>query len=1565
MSKLKVLITSVVLLAAVSDAFGFVMIGPPDANSTTGNGVNFNITDDLGGPKELKTFYRWNIPYLTYSFDASFVRYFGYEGMEAVNDAFRVVNDFFIPADKSYVGVSRMDLSRDGFRSNYNTAWVNTTAQNQQIIDLKSLTLGILINELGVGNPHRYAFTIGGISVNQTGTQWNFNVRLRNYDPITWEPTDKINGVTYSYRLIHDGVPPVAPATLPAPTFADMEEFTTDTSGNAWTAVSSIIDGFYGNTAIYWTDSPTLFNFGVYYDGKNAMGGQYKPRHALTYDDAGALKYLYRTNNFVVEDLDLAINLIIPANQLPDPVAQYFPNPQNNWTVDPIARLPHAFPRRQASATAPNAGVPIFLPTSPFSGIPIIGPVGGANPTMGMGGQQLRGGIDRMQFYHVPFDSLVGNLFTPTNYIWKDTWVEAVGQTISGGNNTTPGASQFVGFSQLRYFTQTLGRNVGTPDILFVVDALGQSVDGVPIAWRRTDNAAWTDYSGIQPIGMAGVGPAGPGPGVINPPAGGPGVVRIRWEFGRMSEGFELIWSGQSSVVGNQDTYSLWGYIKGPAASDLVIFPSDSLVWRLENEVTPKVDVPLITMLSDNGGITPIATNSYTRTQETISIIGNGLSGGTAIEITDGDLVLQTLFPVQKYLISDQRIDIPPGVLNLETEGTSRRIRVWNTIGPSETSTQFFNIYTGHAMVLGTTRDGAVFDRAQSLTVYGSGFKSRQGRAADGKATLTHLRVEDGQGNVVLPTDGNSTAVNWEVLSDTQAVLPLHSITSVADGTYRRIRVARGNDSLSTLSPTNNVNLINYITSTPNITALNTIDSNGTSTPIGNLPTEQALRRDLALELTGTAMNTASAVEIVNQDGSSFPNPVVINLPNAGVIVDDNGIRIQISADVIPYSDADGHTVEQRRKFKVYNAVGTHTAKNTFNVNVQPVYSGTGGFVIPNTFNRHQTLGDDVTIVGSGLLAVKAIHIVDENGTALSAPPPNITLPNPGVTVTDTSIKIDTSTIQFSNGANADSYVPNRYRRFLLASARADVMSSQSTRFDVGIPPTYTSVSGFTEPNYRRDLDTLDFKGTELGIIIQVEIVDVNGNPFANVSPITPTTGVNVLSSNQLTVDANASALTGQGYLFDSSTILSDGNGMRRIRVTTPFGVTTSTMADGFTVSADPVYMPLTPPYDSLATFAGTTDADVTNLVMDYNASDTATNANAELFINGSNFRGVKTITFEDNSSNAYITVNVDPNSPPTGIMFNGAGTRITITGAFILSNGNPNWAESFTVANRRVRLTSAGGRSEVTPTISTTGAPSTFSLGGLGYTAPHFQRDGDLVMTAATGVDLSGVTEATLVDNLGNQITGVNRITFLTGLTVDPVADTATISANAFSFDGNETDTNATPGRRVKLYRPTLGPTWDLVSHESFTVSSPPDVQWAGAAAVYLEATPPGTPDGGAKTGTYSNTAGAGATIGDLSITAALNVNGGGDLKGVSSIDFYEMTTPDIVTTPVPTTTLTLPGVDWIVNAAGTTLTIPASVITAKGLSWYDGSADRAFRLHTPATTTPNMITPTITATP
>ena len=52
----------------------------------------------------IKQFYRWNYPELWYSFDAKFIRYIGFEGMQAVHKAIEVLNDYFEPQDKSYSG---------------------------------------------------------------------------------------------------------------------------------------------------------------------------------------------------------------------------------------------------------------------------------------------------------------------------------------------------------------------------------------------------------------------------------------------------------------------------------------------------------------------------------------------------------------------------------------------------------------------------------------------------------------------------------------------------------------------------------------------------------------------------------------------------------------------------------------------------------------------------------------------------------------------------------------------------------------------------------------------------------------------------------------------------------------------------------------------------------------------------------------------------------------------------------------------------------------------------------------------------------------------------------------------------------------------------------------------------------------------------------------------------------------------------------------------------------------------------------------------------------------------
>ena len=211
----------------------------------------------------------------------------------------RAINDFFLPEDGSYAGVSSLNLAKHGFGRNFNTAWLNATAANENLIDLKSLTLGMMVNYLGLGNPYRYAFTATNSLVpNANAPGAIFSVALKNFDPLTLAKTDIINGVKYSYRLVHDQAPgSIANAATVGGMTLDMEEFTSDSSGNA---IAVCHCGCLLRNHLVWTDVPSLFNFGVYYDGMNAMGGMYQPRHALTHDDAGGLKYLY-SNTIAME----------------------------------------------------------------------------------------------------------------------------------------------------------------------------------------------------------------------------------------------------------------------------------------------------------------------------------------------------------------------------------------------------------------------------------------------------------------------------------------------------------------------------------------------------------------------------------------------------------------------------------------------------------------------------------------------------------------------------------------------------------------------------------------------------------------------------------------------------------------------------------------------------------------------------------------------------------------------------------------------------------------------------------------------------------------------------------------------------------------------------------------------------------------------------------------------------------------------------------------------------------------------------------------------------------------
>jgi hypothetical protein len=1580
MKKIKALIAGVVLLASGFGASGFVMVGIADTNSSTvvGNVVQLNITDDMGGPKELKTFFRWNTPHLTYGFDQGFIQAFGVEGMEAIREAFRIMNDFFVPEDKSYVGVSSLDYARDGFLNNFNTAWENTTARNAQIIDMKSLMLGMLVNQLGVGNPHRYAFSIRNIVANNLNTQWNFGVTLRNYDPISWQPTDTINGVKYSYRLIHD-----ANASLPltAPSVADMEEFTTDTSGNAWTAVAGIADAFYGQTSIWWTDTPTLFDFGIYYDGLNAMGGQYQPRHALTYDDAGALKYLYRTNNFVMENIDANSTVITPPQLLPDQVNKHFRRQDNMWrrgNNDISGRLPHAWPRRGNPGVTTR--IPMFLPNqSPFATYPILGrPVAQIGNNATRVDLAWRGGIDKIQFYELPYDSIMGRVFVQTNFFWTDIFVTDIGQTVYGLNNTTNGASTWTGPAQTQYYTQELARGVQTePDIIIDAGNLGTTAGGVPIGWTRTPNS-YTDNNASQPINMNNVNLTR-GPGTIDLNA------TITYQFATLAgagEEFSLIWSGEQSVVGNMDPlqgyYQMWGHIKGPGPNDVVVFSGKNLDLLIQNQVEPQNIVPVISMVSDDGGVSAISTNSLTRTEETLTIIGSGLGSGTAIEIMNGDLVVQTLFPVEKYLVSDLRIDIPVGVLTDLAEGTARTVRVWNTVGASLKSPQSFNIYTGRPIVSGTTQDGGFYDRAQALTVTGVGFKSAGLGPSDGGLKLSHFRVEDGQGNVLTPAAGLvTTAVTWDVVSDTKAVLPLNSLTQAMDGTYRRIRVSRDLAGLS-LSVTNNTELITYVTTTPTITALTT-DIAGTLTAVS---TSVPLRRDASMDIVGTAMNTATAIELVKADGSSFTNPMVINLPDPGVTVDENGTRIQVSTDVIPYPDADGHTASQYRKFKVYNLVGNHTFSTLFNVNIQPTLLSYAGFIgTPKAFNYTPT-GDDITLTGTGLMAVSSVQIVNEVAGALTGPV-SIAVPSTGVTVTDTSIVIDTSAQQFGNVANAASTavdagtgLPTGDRRFSVLSARTTATTSATPAelFIVGKPPTYdstlklTGLGGFTDPYLDLERDTatgsIIFNGTGLSQITGFEIVDEAGSTIGAVPTI-------ALSSARLTANATTATLTWAtlagvpefaafNYLLDDVNIAS-GDGRRRIKVTTPFGSVTSATTDGFTISAKPTFGLLADPVFAGGGYAAgppTYTSDAAG-VGDLLIHDTNPAAGLRAF------NGVATITFENSNSDVFKTETVDPATTSiVGITFDPSGGLITISKAY-LDTVVPGWVGSGGVADRRIRVETRMGvaaadttREVVTPSIIT--APTTTSTMTLadsgGYLHPNFDRSGVLTINAVTGTDFTSplVTAVGLADATGTLIG-----------TVTPVAPSAVaagvITVNAGVLNAvwvaaqDQLADSYSSNRRLVLVRASGG---NLTSGQAFTVADTGiNVLLPDYGGVYLGSG--GGVTGGTRTYTYST------DVGGIKINQAAGTDD--DLNGVYKISFWNVTAG---TAMAGTTDLYASLGDFTVDAAGDTISITKAIINSKGLAWYtpaSGAGTRAFRVFIPGTgaSAANTTTPVIAVAP
>jgi len=256
------------LMCGFQSAFGFALLGPINEGYQMGgspNEIDYNVPGDIGAPKNIGEEYRWTIPTLYYAFDQSFWDYFGTNGITAIEQAISILNSL------NDVSSYSTELSEFPLQSQR----VNFKAQALQLIDLKSATLHLMVEEMGLAEPDRYTWTLHNrfLPPGLQCPQYTYVVTKRNFDPVTWEPSSYVNGNLFSY-LILEGCPAVSRA--------DAIEFLVDPLGVGFSSVAS--DGWVVTFSPQVETDAGLIRHGFFYTG-------------LTRDDVGGFRYMLRHSN--------------------------------------------------------------------------------------------------------------------------------------------------------------------------------------------------------------------------------------------------------------------------------------------------------------------------------------------------------------------------------------------------------------------------------------------------------------------------------------------------------------------------------------------------------------------------------------------------------------------------------------------------------------------------------------------------------------------------------------------------------------------------------------------------------------------------------------------------------------------------------------------------------------------------------------------------------------------------------------------------------------------------------------------------------------------------------------------------------------------------------------------------------------------------------------------------------------------------------------------------------------------------------------------------------------------
>ncbi len=259
------LLSGLLLLVTAASVQAFSLIGPYATWQTVTLGYQWG--GDIGGPMNINEGYRWTVPIITYAYDATFLKYYGADGVTAMEAAIKVFND--LPdADSMTPDLSEFALQQ--FR-------YNPTAGNLGIRDIKTEAMGFILEHFyGAAGAERYTFTLRSEAVPPPGApQQDFSVVQRNFDPITWNPSAYVNNVLYTYEIFQVTTTPswqtiISAADVLAP------ELTT-------------LIGFTRNEGAVSLRAGLLFG---------APGGYFS---GLTRDDAGLVRFNLRKSNVNVE----------------------------------------------------------------------------------------------------------------------------------------------------------------------------------------------------------------------------------------------------------------------------------------------------------------------------------------------------------------------------------------------------------------------------------------------------------------------------------------------------------------------------------------------------------------------------------------------------------------------------------------------------------------------------------------------------------------------------------------------------------------------------------------------------------------------------------------------------------------------------------------------------------------------------------------------------------------------------------------------------------------------------------------------------------------------------------------------------------------------------------------------------------------------------------------------------------------------------------------------------------------------------------------------------------------